>query len=143
MKKKNENEYKNKTPKTNLDSNILWKERKRWTFFALPFTFTKYTLLKDKLLVDTGFLNQKQEEVRLYRIMDITLTRTLFQRIFGVGTITFKTLDKTTPVFECKNITKSQEIKELFSTLVEQERVEKRVGTREFLVSDIEEDIEL
>ena len=126
--------------KKETNSNIKWQERKRWTFFALPFTFTKYTLMEDKLLIDTGFFNQKQEEIRLYRITDMTVTRSLFQRMFGLGTITFTTFDKTTPTFECKNIKKSIETKELFSKMTEVERMEKRVGSREFSLVDIDGD---
>ena len=67
--------------------NIVWTDKKRWGFLGLPLTFTRYTLTEEKLLVDSGFLNKKQEEVRLYRIMDMTLNRSFGQRIFGLGTI--------------------------------------------------------
>ena len=50
----------------------VWSSRKRLLFFGLPFTFTKYTLTKEKVLVDTGFLNKKQEEVRT--IVQIKIT---------------------------------------------------------------------
>ena len=66
--------------------NIIWKDRKR-PIFGLPLSFTKYTLLEDKLLIDTGLFSTKQEEVKLYRIMDVTLKRSFIQKIFGVGTI--------------------------------------------------------
>lgn len=62
---------------------ILWKDRKR-PIFGLPLSFTKYKLLEDKLLIDSGILSIKQEEIRLYRIMDITLKKSIWQRIFGV-----------------------------------------------------------
>ena len=50
----------------------VWQDRKR-IIFGLPWTFTKYVLTKEKLLIQTGILNTKEEEVRLYRIMDVTL----------------------------------------------------------------------
>ena len=67
-------------------STIAWKDRRR-TIFGLPWTFTKYTLTPEKLLVQTGMLNLKEEEVRLYRIMDVTLHRSVGERLFGLGTI--------------------------------------------------------
>ena len=67
--------------------NIIWKDRKR-TLFGLPLSFTKYELTEDRLFIKTGLLTQKEDEVRLYRIMDIGLTRTLGQRIFGVAPYT-------------------------------------------------------
>ena len=120
---------------------IVWSSRKRLLFFGLPFTFTKYTLTKEKVLVDTGFLNKKQEEVRLYRILDITLTRSLAQRIFGLGTISCKTSDTALPVLELINVRNSMNIKEQLSDLVETERVNKRVSVREFTGSDELDDL--
>lgn len=119
----------------------VWSSRKRLLFFGLPFTFTKYTLTKEKMLIDTGVLNKKQEEVRLYRILDLTLTRSLAQRIFGLGTITCKTSDKALPVLELINVKNSQDIKEQLSDLVETERVNKRVSVREFTGSDDLDDV--
>ena len=119
----------------------IWSSRKRLLFFGLPFTFTKYTLTKEKMLIDTGVLNKKQEEVRLYRILDLTLTRSLAQRIFGLGTISCKTSDKALPVLELINIKNSQDIKEQLSDLVEAERVNKRVSVREFTGSDDLDDV--
>ena len=119
----------------------VWSSRKRLLFFGLPFTFTKYTLTKEKVLVDTGFLNKKQEEVRLYRILDLTLTRSFAQRIFGLGTISCKTSDKALPVLELINVRNSMDIKEQLSSLVEAERVSKRVSVREFTGSDELDDL--
>ena len=82
---------------------IIWKDRKR-TIFGLPLSFTVYTLTGEKLLIDTGFLNKRQEEIMLFRITDVTLIRRLSQRIFGVGTIHCCSADKTTPEFDITNI---------------------------------------
>ena len=37
------------------------RERKRWTFFGLPFTFTTYTLTPKKLTVQTGLFTTAEE----------------------------------------------------------------------------------
>jgi len=98
----------------------VWNDRKR-PFLGLPLSFTKYTLLEDKLLIDTGIFSLNQEEVKLYRIMDLTLKRSLLQRIFGVGTIHCCSADKTTPEFEIKDIKNPFEVKEMISKMVEEE----------------------
>ncbi|MBR0490928.1 MAG: PH domain-containing protein [Clostridia bacterium] len=121
---------------------IVWKDTRR-PIFGLPLSFTKYRLLEDKLLIDTGFLSTKQEEVKLYRIMDVTLNRTFIQRIFGVGTIHCCSADKTTPEFDIKDIKKSFEVKEMLSKMVEEQRDKKRVSGREFFANqDDEEDLD-
>ena len=106
----------------------------------MPLSFTKYRLLEDKLLIDTGFLSTKQEEVKLYRIMDVTLNRTFIQRIFGVGTIHCCSADKTTPEFDIKDIKKSFEVKEMLSKMVEEQRDKKRVSGREFFANQDDDD---
>ena len=114
---------------------IIWKDRKR-TIFGLPLSFTKYELTSEKLTIQTGFFNIKQEEVRLYRIMDVTLNRKLGQRIFGVGTIHCCSADKSTPEFDIKSVKKSKEVKELLSDAIEKERAKKCVSSREYMVSE-------
>lgn len=112
------------------NNEIIWKDRKR-TIFGLPLSFTVYSLTSEKLLIDTGFLNKKQEEVMLFRIMDITLERKLSQRLFGVGTIHCCSADKTTPEFEIKSVKHPQEVKETLSKEVYKARQANRVGSRE------------
>lgn len=113
----------------------VWTDRKR-TLFGLPLSFTVYKLTEEKLLVETGFLSKKEEEIRLYRVMDLTLNRPINQRIFKLGTIHLCTADKTTPEFDIKRIKRSKDVKELLSELIEAERDKKRVSAREFMESD-------
>ena len=123
-----------------MTKEIVWTDRKR-ILFGLPWTFTKYTLTREKLLVETGILNKDQEEIRLYRIMDMTLKRSFWQRLFGLGTIHCCTADKTAPELDIKWIPDSANVKELLSDLVEAERMEKRVSSREFF-SDSDGDLD-
>ena len=111
---------------------IIWKDRKR-IFFGLPWTFTKYSLSEDRLFISTGFFSVKEDEVRLYRIMDVSLDRKLWQRMCGLGTIKCCSADKTMGDFEIKNIKKSREVKEMLSNMVEDERTKKKVSSREFM----------
>ena len=118
----------------------VWKDRKR-TIFGLPLSFTVYKLTEEKLLIETGFFSKKGEEIRLYRIMDLTLNRPFGQRIFGVGTIHCCTADKSTPEFDILKIKKSSEIKNMISDMVEREREKKRVSAREFMTDEDECDV--
>ena len=104
---------------------LLWKERKR-IWCGLPLTFTVYSYDNERFYVKSGFLNQRQDEVRLYRIQDLTVTRSLSQRIFGMGTILVNSSDKTLGDFEIKNIKNVMDVKEQLSALVEIQRDQKR-----------------
>ena len=120
----------------------LWKDRKRLRFFGLPWTFTTYTLLEDKLLVDSGLLTSKQDEVRLYRVMDISMERKLSQKLFNLGTIICDTSDKSSPKLELINIKNPKVVKELLSEAVEAERIKKRVSSREYMSYDDHDDVD-
>lgn len=114
---------------------IIWKERKR-NCFGLPWTFTKYAFSEDRIFVTSGLLKTVENEVRLYRVMDLSLTRTLSQKIFGLGTIKVSSADKTLGNFEIINIKNSEEVKEQLSQLIEENRDKKRVSNREYMDDD-------
>lgn len=113
---------------------MLWKDRKR--HLGLPISFTKYSLSggeAPRIFRETGLFNLKEEEVLLYRVRDITLTRSFFQRIYGVGTVSLHSSDKTTPTLDLVNISKSKDVKELIFSKVEQAKANRRMRTTELL----------
>ena len=118
---------------------IIWRARKR-NFLGLPWTFTIYGFSKDRLFIKTGVLSTKEDEVRLYRITDVSLHRSLWQRIMGMGSIKIYSADQSLGDFEIKNIRDCENVKEQLSQLVEDERQAKRVSSREFLMDDGEAD---
>ena len=119
---------------------ILWNDRKRLTLFGLPWTFTKYICTSEKFLIQSGVFSTKEEEVRLYRILDMTLERSFLQRIFGLGTIICDTVDKSSPKLVIKNVKNSRKVKDLLSESLEKERVKKRVSSREVMAAEDEEE---
>ena len=110
----------------------LWKDRKR-TFLGLPWSFTKYALTEERLFIERGFLNKHEDEIRLYRIMDVSLSRSFGQRLVGVGTIHCCSADKTMGDFDIISVKNSRDVKEQLSELIEQQRDAKRVTNREFM----------
>lgn len=116
-----------------MEKEILWKDRKR-TIFGLPWSFTKYSLTGDRLFIEKGLFNVTEDEVRLYRVTDVSLTRTFGQRLFGLGTISCCSADKTLGDFKILNIKNSKEVKELLSEAIEKERMAKRVISKEDFV---------
>ena len=121
---------------------MLWKERKR-IWCGLPWTFTVYSFDEERIFVDTGFFTKRQDEIRMYRVLDISVTRTFGQRIFGMGTIHLKTSDKTMGDFDIKNIKKVMDVKMQLSDLIESNREKKRVVSREFMSGSDNDDFEV
>jgi hypothetical protein len=67
----------------------------------------------------------------LYRVLDVKLSRTLWQKIFGVGSVLLVTADKSDNNIELRNIKKSDRTRKALSTIIERERDEKRVLGKE------------
>ena len=116
----------------------LWKDRKR--YFGMPLSFTRYSLSEDRLFISEGFLNLKDDEVLLYRVRDIDTSRTLWQRIFGVGTVTVISSDKTMPTLVLKNVKDPLMVKELIHKQVEEMKIKRRVRFGEIMTDDGTED---
>ena len=114
--------------------NIVWRDRKR-NALGLPWSFTVYELGNDRLFINRGLFNTREDEVRLYRITDMTLTRSFWQKLFGMGTIHCSSADQAMGNFDIKNIKKVERVKEMFSEMVEKARREARVYTRETMHS--------
>ena len=113
-------------------STIVWKDRKR-PLFGLPLSFTKYIITDEKLIINTGFLSKTEEEIRLYRMTDFSVTQKLILRIFGVGNIKISSSDNMQGEFVIRDIKKPYKIKEMLSDMVEVERQNKGIVTNEFL----------
>ena len=109
----------------------LWKDRKR--YFGLPLSFTRYSLSEDRLFVSVGFLSIRDDEVLLYRVRDIDTSRSLWQRMFGVGTVTVISSDKTMPNLVLKNIKDPVFVKELIHKQVEEMKIKRRVRVGEIM----------
>jgi uncharacterized membrane protein YdbT with pleckstrin-like domain len=116
----------------------LWKDRKR--YFGLPLSFTRYSLSDDRLFISEGFLNLKDDEVLLYRVRDIDTTRSLWQRLFGVGTVTVVSSDKTMPALVLKNIKDPVQVKELIHRQVEEMKLKRRVRIGEIMNDNVDDD---
>ncbi len=110
---------------------IVWSDRKR--HMGMPLSFTRYRLSDDRLFIEEGFFSLKGEEVLLYRIRDIQLTMTLWQRIFGMGTVCISSSDTTAPHLDLKNVKSPRDVKELLHKMVEKAKKERRVRPMEMV----------
>ena len=109
----------------------LWQDRKR--YFGLPLSFTRYALSEDRLFTSVGFLNIRDDEILLYRVRDIDTSRSLWQRLFGVGTVIVMSSDKSMPNLVLKNIKDPVMVKELIHKQVEETKIKRRVRFGEIM----------
>ena len=103
---------------------ILWHDRRR--YLGLPISFTRYSFDNNKFYVKRGLFNTISDEILLYRVLDIRLSRSLWQKIFRVGTIILKTADQTVPNLEIKSVKDSERVK----TALSRERKKREESSR-------------
>lgn len=108
-----------------MDHDLLWYDKKR--YMGMPISFTRYSLSSDRLFLSTGFLTIRDEEILLYRVKDLNTKRTLWQRLFGVGTISVASSDKSMPLLEITNVKDPMYVKELIHENVEVAKRKHRV----------------
>ncbi len=103
-----------------------YHERKRWLFLGLPFTFTRYHIREDRITINTGLFKTTEDDCFMYKVQDVKLSRTLAEKMVGVGTIICYTGDTTDPQLTLKHIKKSKEIKEYILQASEEARLKRR-----------------
>lgn len=65
---------------------------------------THYRITSRRVVVETGVLSKRLEQVDLYRISDYAVERPFLQRLLGTGNLLLTTLDKSTPHITLRGI---------------------------------------
>ena len=127
-----------------INGEIQFRERKRWLFFGLPFTFTVYTVGEDMITVSEGFLNKKENDCYMYKVQDMELLESLPQRIFGLGTVRCFTGDTTSPTLLIQNVKNARSVKNFILEASEKARRRRRtmnmldIGAEETDAEDVD-----
>ena len=101
-------------------------ERKRTLFLGLPICFTKYHITDEKITIKRGFLNLVEDDAFMFKIQDVRLKKSFFERIFGMGTVVCYTGDVTHPELEMIHIKNTDKIKEFILEASEEARIKRR-----------------
>ena len=105
---------------------VEFVERKRWVFLGLPFTFTKYRVKEDMITISSGLIKTVENDCYMYKVQDVMHTATLFEKMFGLGTVVCHTGDTTHPQLVLEHIRNSKTIKEFILKESEEARIKRR-----------------
>ncbi len=121
---------------------MAFVEKKRWLFFGLPFTFTKYTITEEQITINSGLFTRIENDCYMYKIQDTVLSVSLLQRIFGIATVVCKTSDVTHGQLVLKNIKNAKTIKDFIVECSEEQRLKRRTINTLNIDADVDGDID-
>lgn len=73
-----------------------------------------YEVTNDRIEFSRGIFSRKIDNIDMFRVVDLSLHRTLFDCVIGVGTVTLITTDKTDPEFAFEKV---RYAKDLYGTI--------------------------
>ena len=94
--------------------------------FGLPFTFTEFYIYDNDIQIRAGLFNSNEDDCYMYRITDVKLKQSLFQKMFGLGTVECYTSDVTDKKIVLKNIRNAREIKDFIYSASEESKRRRR-----------------
>jgi uncharacterized membrane protein YdbT with pleckstrin-like domain len=78
----------------------------------------KYTITDRRVFVRHGLISINEQTARLERVQDLTLHQTLFDRLFGVGTLQIDTAGSEGGTLEFKALTEPTRVREILDSTV-------------------------
>ena len=90
---------------------------------------TRYTLTARRLALRRGLLATSVDEISLFRIKDIELRRSFWQRLGGIGTILVTSLDTVEPVAELRAVRDPEGVRRTLRAQVDAARLAEGVRT--------------
>ena len=88
---------------------------------------TRFELTTERLRLTRGVLNQRIDEIELYRVKDISMVRPLWMRLTGLASVILETSDRSQPELVIPAVANGVELREELRRQVEAIRDRKRV----------------
>ena len=119
-------------------SSYIWTGKPH-NFLGLAINFTRYIITTEKIITRKGFLNIKEDEILIYRIIDKRMELPLGQRIFGCGTIFLRAKDSDTPEKALKQVKNPRLLTQTLDKLIEDSKLKYKVNGRDMYGASLTE----
>ncbi|MEA4884691.1 MAG: PH domain-containing protein [Clostridia bacterium] len=117
------------SPRTSTEG-VLWEGKPHLKEIG---TNTRYVLTTQRLLVTSGLLARREEQIDLARVKDIRLTQGFSDRMLGIGQIELLSTDPSTPEFRLIGVSDPRRVRDLIWEAVNRRRKTVGVSPREIL----------
>jgi uncharacterized membrane protein YdbT with pleckstrin-like domain len=98
-----------------------------------------FELTSERLRVTQGIINQKIDEIELYRVKETQMIRTWWMRLTGLSSIILETSDRGMPTLTIPAVHGGAELREELRRQVELMRDKKRVREMDFEGTQVED----
>lgn len=115
-----------------MEREVLWRDKKR-PLFGKPLSFTEYSLYPDRLVVRSGLLRERTDILMLYRVLDVSMSQSIIDKLFHVGTVIVSSADKSAPNMVLALVANPDHVMDLLSEQVEKVRETKGIRPHEFI----------
>jgi uncharacterized membrane protein YdbT with pleckstrin-like domain len=93
-------------------------------YYWLHSRSTHYRVTSQRVVVETGILSKRMDQIDLYRIHDYVVERPLGQRLMGTGNLLLSTQDRSTPAIRLAGL--ATDVVQLYERLRKATEDEKR-----------------
>ena len=77
---------------------------------AINLKMTHYEVTPDRIEWSRGILDRRVDNIDMFRVIDLSMRRSLLDCLFGIGTVALITTDKTDPTFTFEKIKNSRRL---------------------------------
>ena len=77
---------------------------------VLKLKMTRYEVTKERIEWGRGIFDRRVDNLDMFRVIDLKMRRTVFDCIFGIGTVGLITTDKTDPEFVFEKVRSPREL---------------------------------
>ncbi|MCI5049296.1 MAG: PH domain-containing protein [Rickettsiales bacterium] len=95
----------------------------------------RYTITNERLMLTSGIIARKVEEIELFRIKDVSVSQGIVGRMLNVGDVKVESVDESSPIMKISGIDDPVAVKEQLRKLYRAARKKERVMNTELIYS--------
>lgn len=107
---------------------VIWEGKK--LHLGLPLSFTKYKIEDGLLIERDGFINIREDQSQLYKVIDINMKKSILDALLKQGTIQVVFSNESDNII-LTNVKNPEAVKKILNAEIDKSRQRQRVLARE------------